>query len=171
MFCLSDSDRFFLYPYPTDMRKSFYSLSGIVTEKMGKDVQEGDAFIFINKSLTNMKILHAEYGGLVIYNMRLESGTFRLSDIDCEDSSASLSINWSELTLIVHGISPSEAKSYTVKQKRSEHGNAYVPWDDEADRLLCRMYDEGKSISLLSDIFERTKDAIRSRLKKLGKIK
>lgn len=110
MFCLSDSDRFFLYPYPTDMRKSFYSLSGIVTEKMGKDVQEGDAFIFINKSLTNMKILHAEYGGLVIYNMRLENGTFRLSDIDREDSSASLSINWSELTLIVHSISPSEAK-------------------------------------------------------------
>lgn len=111
MFCLSDSDRFFLYPYPTDMRKSFYSLSGIATEKMGKDVQEGDAFIFINKSLTNMKILHAEYGGLVIYNMRLESGTFRLSDIiDREESSASLSVNWSELTLIVHGISPSEAK-------------------------------------------------------------
>ena len=70
------------------MRKSFYSLSGIVTEKMGKDVQEGDAFIFINKSLTNIKILHAEYGGLVIYNMRLESGTFRLSDIDREESSA-----------------------------------------------------------------------------------
>lgn len=65
---------------------------------------------------------------------------------------------------------PQNTKAYTVKQKRSEHGNAYVPWDDEADRLLCRMYDEGKSISLLSDIFERTKDAIRSRLKKLGKI-
>lgn len=57
-----------------------------------------------------------------------------------------------------------------MEQKRSEHGNAYVPWDDEADRLLCRMYDEGKSISLLSDIFERTQGAIRSRLKKLGKI-
>ena len=66
---------------------------------------------------------------------------------------------------------PQNMKAYTVKQKRSEHGNAYVPWDDEADKLLCRMYDEGKSISLLSDIFERTKDAIRSRLKKLGKIK
>lgn len=110
MFCLSDSDRFFLYPYPTDMRKSFYSLSGIVSEKMGKDVQEGDAFIFINKSLTNMKILHAKYGGLVIYNMKLESGTFRLSDIGREDSSASRPINCSELTLIVHGISPSETK-------------------------------------------------------------
>lgn len=66
---------------------------------------------------------------------------------------------------------PQNTKAYTVKQKRSEHGKVYVPWDDEADRLLCRMYDEGKSISLLSDIFERTKDAIRSRLKKLGKIK
>lgn len=32
------------------------------------------------------------------------------------------------------------------------------------------MYDEGKSISMLSDIFERTQGAIRSRLKKLGKI-
>ena len=65
---------------------------------------------------------------------------------------------------------PEKTKAYTVEQKRSEHGNAYVPWDDEADRLLCRMYDEGKSISLLSDIFERTQGAIRSRLKKLGKI-
>lgn len=62
-------------------------------------------------------------------------------------------------------------KSYTLEDKRKEHGNAYLPWDDEADKLLCRMYDDGKSISLLSDIFERTKDAIRSRLKKLGKIK
>lgn len=65
---------------------------------------------------------------------------------------------------------PEKTKAYTVEQKRSEHGNAYVPWDDEADRLLCRMYDEGKSISLLSDIFERTQGVIRSRLKKLGKI-
>ena len=67
-------------------------------------------------------------------------------------------------------LKPEKKKAYTVEQKRSEHGNAYVPWDDEADRLLCRMYDEGKSISLLSDIFERTQGAIRSRLKKLGKI-
>ena len=71
MFNLNDSNRFFLYPYPTDMRKSFYSLSGIVTNLMGMNVQDGDAYIFINKSLTGLKILHAEYGGLVIYNMKL----------------------------------------------------------------------------------------------------
>lgn len=30
MFTLSDSNTFYPNPYPTDMRKSFYSLSGIV---------------------------------------------------------------------------------------------------------------------------------------------
>ena len=50
-----------------DMRKSFYSLSGIVTNLMGMNVQDGDAYIFINKSLTGLKILHAEYGGLMHY--------------------------------------------------------------------------------------------------------
>ena len=71
MFCLSESDTFYLYPYPTDMRKSFYSLSGIVINEMKRDVQDGEAFIFVNRSLTSMKILHAEYGGLVIYNLKL----------------------------------------------------------------------------------------------------
>jgi transposase len=33
MFSLTASDRFYLYPYPTDMRKSFYTLSGIVTNR------------------------------------------------------------------------------------------------------------------------------------------
>ena len=37
-------------------------------------------------------------------------------------------------------------------------------------KRLCRLYDEGNSISVLAEMFERTKGAIRSRLKKLGKI-
>lgn len=72
MFTLSDSDKFYLYPFPTDMRKSFYSLSGIVLNEMQQDIQQGDAFIFVNRSLTSMKILHMEFGGLVIYNLKLE---------------------------------------------------------------------------------------------------
>ena len=61
-------------------------------------------------------------------------------------------------------------KSYTLDEKRDKHGNAYLPWDENADKLLCRMFDEGKTINLLSEIFERSKGAIKSRLKKLGKI-
>ena len=88
MFCLSESDTFYLYPYPTDMRKSFYSLSGIVTNEMKRDVQDGEAFIFVNRSLTSMKILHAEYGGLVIYNLKLEKGCISLPDMRLDDDNS-----------------------------------------------------------------------------------
>ena len=70
MFSLSDANRFFLYPFPTDMRKSFDSLSGIVKNQMGMNVMEGDAFIFVNRFCTSMKVLHVECGGLVIYFRR-----------------------------------------------------------------------------------------------------
>ena len=72
------------------MRKSFYSLSDIVTN--------------------HMKILHAEYGGLVIYNMKLERGAFKLPEIDSEDPASSRGIDWSDLMMIVQGVSPSEVK-------------------------------------------------------------
>lgn len=67
-------------------------------------------------------------------------------------------------------VQPEKKKAYTVEEKRNEHGNAYIPWEEEADKLLCRLYDEGNSISALAEMFERTQGAIRSRLKKLGKI-
>lgn len=60
-------------------------------------------------------------------------------------------------------------KAYTVEEKRKEHGKAYRPWNEEADNLLCKLYDEGNDIESLSKKFERTVGAIESRLKKLGK--
>ncbi|MCF0104965.1 MAG: IS66 family insertion sequence element accessory protein TnpB [Eggerthellaceae bacterium] len=88
MFALTSANRYFLYPYPTDMRKSFYTLSGIVTSQMGMNVQGGDAFIFANRRLTSLKVLHAEYGGLVIYNLKLERGTLSLPDLSDDDTNA-----------------------------------------------------------------------------------
>jgi len=107
MFCLSESDTFYLYPYPTDMRKSFYSLSGIVTNEMKRDVQDGEAFIFLNRALTSMKILHAEYGGLVIYNLKLERGCISLPDMQLDDDIAPPRrlTRWQELVLMTQGIS------------------------------------------------------------------
>ena len=78
MFNLHGNLKYFLYPAPVDMRKSFYTLSGIVTSLMERNVQDGEVFIFVNRSLTTMKILHLEHGGLVIYHKKLESGVFNL---------------------------------------------------------------------------------------------
>ena len=67
MFCLNDTMRYFLCPGKTDMRKGINSLCGVVHDRMGHDVRLGDVFIFINRSRTTMKLLHAEDGGMVLY--------------------------------------------------------------------------------------------------------
>lgn len=84
MFSLTPSMNYYLYAGATDMRRSFYTLSGMVTNQMGRNVQDGDVFIFINRRCNSMKILHMECGGLVIYHMKLESGTFSLPEFDPE---------------------------------------------------------------------------------------
>lgn len=53
-------------------------------------------------------------------------------------------------------------KAYTLEEKRQKHSNAYLPWEKEADEYLMRLYDEGKSIKELAEIFERNNGGIRS---------
>lgn len=42
MFSLNDSMKYWLYNQPTDMRKSYYTLSGIVSNTMGLDPYNGN---------------------------------------------------------------------------------------------------------------------------------
>lgn len=117
MFSLTSSMNYYLYAYPTDMRRSFYTLSGMITNQMGRNVQDGDVFIFINRNCTSMKILHMECGGLVIYHMKLESGSFKLPFMD--ENSNTLQVNWQDLMNIVQG-SPTGAKPNKKSWKKPE---------------------------------------------------
>jgi len=90
------------------MRKSFYSLSGIVLNEMHRDIQQGDAFIFVNRSLTSMKILHMEFGGLVIYHMKLERGRIQLPDMELDGTATSRATKWAELVMMTHGLSKAD---------------------------------------------------------------
>lgn len=87
---------------PVDMRKSFYTLSGIVNESMNQDVRDGGVFIFINRRQNIMKILHMEYAGMVIYHKKLESGSFKLPSFD--EDTTSLSIHWNALMMMVESV-------------------------------------------------------------------
>jgi transposase len=102
MFCLTSSMQYYLYSRPADMRKSFYTLSGIVTNLMGRNVQDGDVYIFINRPCTSMKILHMECGGLVIYHMKLESGSFKLPVFD--ENTNTFQTSWQDLMMMVQGV-------------------------------------------------------------------
>lgn len=76
---------------------------------------------------------------------------------------------YAEETVETKDKTPTKKLSYMEKSK-ALHGNAYQPWDDEADALLCKMYDETPNMAFLSEVFERSRGGIRSRLKKLGKL-
>ena len=108
MFCLTSAMQYYLYSYPTDMRRSFYTLSGMVTNLMGRNVQDGDVYIFINRPCTSMKILHMECGGLVIYHMKLESGCFKLPVFD--QNTNTFQTSWQDLMMMVQGVSSKEKK-------------------------------------------------------------
>ena len=95
--------KYYLYSYPTDMRRSFYTLSGMVTNQIGRNVQDGDVYIFVNRTCNSMKILHMECGGLVIYHMKLESGSFKLPVFD--QNTNTFQSSWQDLMVMVQGVS------------------------------------------------------------------
>ncbi|NJO87763.1 MAG: IS66 family insertion sequence element accessory protein TnpB [Chloroflexia bacterium] len=102
MFHLHNSLSYYLYPFAVDMRKSFYTLAGIVTNNMGNDVRDGGVFIFVNRNQTIMKILHMEYAGMVIYHKKLDSGRFKLPGFD--ENTNNMVINWQDLMAIVQDV-------------------------------------------------------------------
>jgi len=103
MFSLTSSLRYYLYRYSTDMRKSFDGLSGLVQAKLMRDPMSGEVFIFINKQRDRLKLLRWESGGFILYYKRLESGT--LEQLSWEDDSVCCTIQWSDLIMMIEGIS------------------------------------------------------------------
>lgn len=103
MFSLNDSMRYMLYNLPTDMRKSYHTLSGIVSNVLGCDPCNGDVYIFMNRARNRIKLLHWEPGGMVIYSKLLEAGTFGYPSGMGKDEMNSV-IEWRDLVLIVEGI-------------------------------------------------------------------
>jgi transposase len=76
MLSLSLPGRVFLCMLPTDMRKSFDSLAGLVEQELGQDPLAGDLFVFRSRRGDRLKLLYWDNDGLAIWYKRLEEGTF-----------------------------------------------------------------------------------------------
>lgn len=122
MFCLNDTMRYHLCPGRTDMRKGINSLIGMVKERMGADVRNGDVFIFIGSSRKLMKLLHAEDGGMVMYVKRLEAGRFRIPEYDPD--TRSYPMEWRDLVVMVEGIN--EDPATRLRRLRAERTEYHV---------------------------------------------
>jgi transposase len=87
---------------------------------MGRDVRNGDVFIFIGSSRKLVKLLHAEDGGMVMYVKRLEAGRFRLPEYNAE--SRTYNMEWRDLVLMVEGIKEDpEQRLRRLKAERNEY--------------------------------------------------
>ena len=116
MSCLNDAMRYWLFPGRTGMRKGICSLCGVVHERTGSNVRNGDVFIFIGQSRKLMKLLHAEDGGMVMYVKRLEAGRFKQPEYD--ESTRSYLMEWRDLVVMVEGIR--ESPSGRLRRLRAQ---------------------------------------------------
>ena len=91
----------FLYTQPTDMRKGFDGLSGIVRNEFQADPLDGSLFLFINRRRNRLKILHWDGSGYWVYYRLLEAGTFEV--IPADDKC--VRIDSTQLAMLLGGVS------------------------------------------------------------------
>ena len=112
----------FAYTAPTDMRKGFDGLSGLVREKLGRDALSGDLYVFVSRDRVRAKVLQWDGTGLCVYAKRLERGRFARLWSEREDEPVRLTV--SELELFLEGskmvgkisLSPPEIVHFSLAQ-------------------------------------------------------
>jgi transposase len=93
--------RVFAYAAPTDLRKGFDGLYGLVVSQLGRDPLSGDCYLFTSRSRTRCKVLLYDGTGLCLYHKRLEQGRFACLWEGALGSS--LELTMSELALYLEG--------------------------------------------------------------------
>lgn len=76
MFFPESTTKVWLYPLPTDMRKSFNGLAALVKNTLKENSLSGDLFIFVNRRLTLMKMLYFDRNGYCIWYKNLSRVPF-----------------------------------------------------------------------------------------------
>ena len=100
--------KIYLYAKPADMRKSFNGLHAIVQSEFGRDMRAGDVFVFLNRRLDRIKLIHWDRDGLAIWMKRLERGTFQRPR--CSPNALQVEIDATDLALLLSGIELTSVK-------------------------------------------------------------
>lgn len=112
MLMATSSLRVFAHRGPTDMRKSFSGLAGLVELELGQQVESGHLFLFFNRRRDRVKVLYFVGDGLVIFYRKLERGTFETPAAlaATDDPQGGVELRLSDLALILDGIELSSVK-------------------------------------------------------------
>jgi transposase len=115
MISLPHAVRVFLHTPPTDLRKGFDALSGLVTAAFSQDPTSGHLFLFVNRRRDRLKILYWDRDGLAIWYKRLETGSFQVPA--ASHDAVSIEMSPTQMSLILSGIDIHSAR----QRKRYQH--------------------------------------------------
>ncbi len=118
---------------PTDMRKSFCGLIGIVEKELGKQIEDGDLFLFFNRRRNRLKVLYFTGDGTIILYKHLERGTSEtLRGADHGGAIASpgdyLTLHVDDLRLLLEGIELSSVKRRKWWRREQAKQITQSPW-------------------------------------------
>lgn len=100
--------KIYLYAKNVDMRKSFNGLHAIIQSEFQRDVRLGDLFLFLNRRLDRIKLMHWDQDGLVIWMKRLERGTFQRPR--CPPDAEHIVMDPTDLAILLSGIELTSVK-------------------------------------------------------------
>ncbi len=95
---------------PIDLRWSFDRLTGIVTERIGREARSGAMFVFFGKRRDAIKVLFFDGSGLCLFYKRLDRGTFRVPEVQANES-ATVEIDEAALDDLLDGIDVQAARA------------------------------------------------------------
>lgn len=111
------SGRIFLVAGPTEMRKSFNGLAGIVREKLGEDPMSRDRFLFCNRSKNRLKVLIYDEAGVWVLAKRLDRGTFAWPVADTSD--VKVEYREEQLALLLRGFDAHELRPRRWRRRKA----------------------------------------------------
>jgi len=96
---------------PTDLRKSFDGLSGLVMQRFGADPLCGHLFVFRNRRGDQIRVLFWDRTGYCILGKKLAQGRFHLTR-PIPSGATHVQVEAAELSLMLEGRDLTHAKKY-----------------------------------------------------------
>jgi len=103
MFGLDSNMRYYMCQHPVNMRKGIDSLFNIIQSESPLSPMDGSAFVFFSKNRQSVKVLRWDTDGFLLYQKRLERGSFEMPRKNADTGYYELS--WETFNFIMSGVS------------------------------------------------------------------
>lgn len=101
MYGLSERDRYYVCTHPVSMRKGIDGLYSLIKGEFPVSPVGGGVFIFFSKDRRRVKVLKWDLDGFLLYQKRLERGTFAVPRWNAAKGCCELP--WETIVFIMRG--------------------------------------------------------------------